>query len=102
MHSQKESLAGQTLSLDPNLTKTVISVSGLYVLKECIKTTIHVSKIKHTLSFRDEKKEDGYSSVLPKKTAFVWDRFISGPVVEPKESISDVQIREAGQNVIFI
>ncbi len=46
MYAQKESLAGQMLSLDPNSTKTVISVSGLYVLKECIKTTIYVSKIK--------------------------------------------------------
>ncbi len=49
-----------------------------------------------------KRNKDGYSSVLPKKTAFVWDRFTSGPIVEPKESISDVQIREACKNDIII
>lgn len=104
MHAQKESLAGQTLSLDPNSTKTVISVSGLYVLKECIKTTIHVSKIKHTLSSRDEKRQRWLQLSPAKENSLypVWDRFTSGPIVEPKESIYDVQIRKACQNDIFI
>lgn len=84
IHSQKESLVGQTLSLDPNSAKTVISVSGLYILKEHIKTTIHISKIKHCLLGMKRDKA-GYSSVQPKKTAFVCDRFTFGPIVQPRD-----------------